>query len=276
MKRFFVLATALALSAIAQSPPTTPAPPAQPTAQRPPLPETPNSRKARELLDKTIQALGGDAYLNFQDMEQVGRTYRFYRGVPVGTGARYWRFSKWPDKDRIELTKQRDVIYIHNGDTGWETTYKGTRLEDPQDLAEYLRIRHYSLDQVIRRWLREPGVALFYEGAGISEQKPVEKITIMNAKNEAATLHIHATSLLPVKKIYSLRDPKTRETNEEAEVYDNWRAVQGIQTAHSYTRIYNGEMSGQRFIESVKYNVGLPDSMFTATVTYDPTKKTSR
>jgi hypothetical protein len=275
MKRILILTAALALSALAQTPPANPAP-AQPTAQRAPIPETPNSRKAREVLDRMIQALGGDAYLTFQDMEQVGRTYRFYRGVPVGTGARYWRFWKWPDKDRIELTKQRDVIYVRNGDTGWEITYKGTRLEDPHDLAEYLRIRHYSLEQVIRRWLCEPGVALFYEGGGIIEQKPVEKVTIMNAQNEAATLHIHANSFLPVKKIYSLRDPKTREINEEAEVYDNWRPLQGIQTAHSYTRFYNGEMAGQRFIESVKYNVGLPDSMFTATVTYDPTKKTSR
>ena len=59
--------------------------------------------------------------------------------------------------DRIELTKQRDVIYVYQGDKGYEITYKGALPQDRKDLAEYLRRRHFSLDWVLRKWLSEPG-----------------------------------------------------------------------------------------------------------------------
>src|SRR6266481_9499759 len=123
-----------------------------------------NARKAKVVLNQTIQALGGSAYLNLQDITHEGRTYSFYHGRPNSLGIVFWRFYKFPDKDRIELTKKRDVIYVYNGDKGYEITYKGTRAEDPKDLTDYIRRRHYALDWVLRKWLSEPGVALFYEG----------------------------------------------------------------------------------------------------------------
>ncbi|MGZ5165350.1 MAG: hypothetical protein ACXWCQ_33030 [Burkholderiales bacterium] len=232
-------------------------------------------QKARALLDQSIAALGGSAYLNLQDMEATGRTYTFYHGTPNGLGAPFWLFWKWPDKSRIELTKQRDVAYVLNGDKGYEVTYKGTAAEDPEDLKLALRSRYYSLDYVLRKWINEPGVALFYEGRGIADQKEIEKVTVMNARNESVTLEINAITHLPVRKVYQIRDPQTRYFDEEAELYDNWRPIQGIATAHSIVSFHNGDMSRQRFIESVKYNTGIPDSKFEATVNYVP-KKQSR
>src|SRR5690242_14399365 len=96
-----------------------------------------NAHKARVLLDQAIQALGGQAYLSIQDISQEGRTYSFHHGEPSSYGVLFWRFYKYPDKDRIELTKQRDVVYINNGDKGYEVTFKGTRAADPKDVAEY-------------------------------------------------------------------------------------------------------------------------------------------
>ena len=235
-------------------------------------PNDPSAQKARAVLDQAIAALGGPAYLNLSDMEETGRTYSFYHGQPNGLGAPFWLFWKWPDKSRVELTKQRDVAYILNGDNGYEVTYKGTAPEDPEDLKQALRARHYSLDHVLRKWINEPGVALFYEGRGITDQKEVEKVTIMNARDESVTLEINAITHLPVRKSYQLRDPQTRYFDEEAEIYDNWRPIQGIMTAHSTVAFHNGDMSRQRFIETVKYNTGIPDSKFAATVTYAPKK----
>ena len=245
---------------------------AQSTSQPLQAPNDPSAQKARALLDQTIAALGGPAYLNVHDMEETGRTYAFYHGQPNGLGAPFWLFWKWPDKSRIELSKQRDVAYILNGDNGYEITYKGTAAQDPEDLKQALRNRHYSLDQVLRHWLTEPGVALFYEGRGITDQKEVEKVTIMNSKNESVTLEINAITHLPVRKVYQIRDPESRQFDEEAELYDNWRPIQGIMTAHSVVTFHNGDMSRQRFIETVKYNTGIADSKFAAAVTYVPKK----
>ncbi len=225
-----------------------------------------NARKARAVLDQTIQALGGSAYLNIQDMSQEGRNYSFYHGRPNSLGIVFWRFYKFPDKDRIELTKKRDVIYVYNGGKGYEITYKGTRAEDPKDLTDYLRRRKYALDWVLRKWLSEPGVALFYEGQTVAEGKTVDQVTVMNARNEGVTLYLDVADHLPVKKTFTWRDPTDKQRNVEDEVYDNYRVVQGIPTPYTVTRFYNGDMSGQRFMTSVNYNQGVSESQFAAEV----------
>jgi hypothetical protein len=252
------------------------APPAQNPGQKSAheiVREDPGVKNARRVLDQMIQALGGPVYMNLQDMEQHGRSYGFYHGNPSGRGSEFWRFWKWPDMDRYELTKQRDVIYIYNGDKGWEITYKGTRAEDPDELKEYLQARNYSLDNVLRRWLKQPDTALFYEGSGITQDKQVDKVTLINGKGQAVTLAIDQLTHLPVKKSYFVRDPESREKDEEAEVYDNWRPEQGINTPHTIVLMHNGDITRQRFIQSVTYNQGIPDSKFTATATYVPKQR---
>jgi hypothetical protein len=231
-----------------------------------------NARKAKTLVDQMIQALGGNAYLNVEDISQEGRTYSFHLGQSEGVGVLFWRFYKFPDKDRIELTKKRDVAYVYRGDQGFEITYKGTRSDEPKSVTDYLRRREYSLDWVIRKWLPGPGIALFYEGHTVAAQKDAEQVTIMTSGNQSVTLYIDTSSHLPVKKTYSWRDPSDKQRNIEDEIYDNYRPVQGIMTPFSVTRFYNGDMSNQRFFNSVNYNKGLVDSMFAADITYDPYK----
>jgi hypothetical protein len=255
--KLFLSILVLAAVAVAQS---DSAPPSQsiPVDQE-------NAKRARAVIDQAILALGGSAYLNLQDITQTGRTYSFYHGRSTSLGVLFWRFYKFPDKDRIELTKQRDVIYVYQGDKGTEVTYKGPRPEDPKDLTEYLRRRHFSLDWVLRKWLSEPGVALFYEGQTVAEEKPVEQVTVMNAHNEGVTLYLSTDDHLPVKKTYSWRDATDKQRNIEDEVYDNYREVQGVMTPFTITRFYNGDMSGQRFLTTVSYNQGISDSQFDAT-----------
>lgn len=246
------------------------------TTARPPVAsgqtEDPSAQKARALVQQAIQALGGQAYLNITDMEQQGRTYGFYHGENASPGAPFWRFWRWPDRDRTELTKRRDWIIIYNGDKGNEITFRGTTSVEPVLLKDYLRRREYSLEWVLRRWINEPGVAYFYDGAGIADQRPAEKVSIMNGRSQSVTLYLDVNSHLPLKKTFQWRD-EDRYLNEESESWDNYRRIQGIMTPFSITRAKNGETTNQRFINSVTYNQGLQDSMFAATVTLPPKKK---
>ena len=43
-------------------------------------------------------------------------------------------------------------------------------------------------------------------------------------------------------------------------------------TPFSVTRFYNGDMANQRFLNSVSYNQNLNDSLFAASITYDPNR----
>src|SRR4051812_29438041 len=115
------------------------------TAQNPPVqnPAEANALQAKQTLDRSIEALGGRAYLSFFDMDQQGRGFGFYQNTPQGVGVPYERKFRYPDKERYEFLKKHDWILIHNGDKGYETTFRGTREEDPKDLANYLRRRQY-------------------------------------------------------------------------------------------------------------------------------------
>jgi hypothetical protein len=265
--KYAIIALSLTVLAFGQG--TAPAGPNDPSSSAASIPaqsiptDKANSQKANDVLNQAIQALGGQAYLSVTDMKSEGRGYSFHHGQPNSLGTVFWRSRKFPDKDRVELTKKRDIIQIYNGDKGYEITYKGVRDLDPKDqLDPYLRRRHYSLDIVLREWLNQPGVALFYEGQTVAAQKQAEQVTIMNNKNEAVTLYIDIIAHLPVKKSFSWRDPADKERNVEEEIFDNYRPIQNIMTPFDTTRLFNGEMSAQTFLTSASYNQGLSDSLF--------------
>ncbi len=227
------------------------------------------SAKARQLLDQMIAALGGDAWLTYKTFEQQGRSYSFFHGKPTSEGAIFWRFYEYPDKERRELTKQRDVIYIYDGDKGYEKTFKGTAAEDAKTVEEVIRRRQHSLEVVLREWLKDPATVLFYDGQSVADQQMVDVVTLLNKDNDQLSIGIDIHSHLPISKRYSWRDPDRYKVEDET-IYGNYRKVQGIQTPYTITNLRDGEMSGQSFLSHAEYNTTFAPGFFDAAVTYDP------
>lgn len=279
MRKLLCSLLLLAAAAPAQKPAvTSSAPPAPPVTA--PLPiDNENAQKARQVLDAMLKALGGNTYLTYASRSEVGRTYRFYHGEPAGVGVQFWRFWRYPGMDRIELTKQRDWIVIYNGDQGFETTFRGTRPLDKNDLKEYLRRQPYSNEHVLREWLKAPGTVLFYDGLTVAERKPADKITIMDAQNRAVTFFVDSETHLPIKKTFTLRDPETRERSNEEEIYDNYRLISvpgggAIQTPLSWTWKSGEWMTRQRFLNTVSYDPPMSAALFDpGPMNYNPKKK---
>jgi len=286
MSRFSAILLLCGL-AVAQTAPT-PAPPAvnQPANN---LNDSDSARRARAILDQTIEAMGGQPYLTYVNRVEVGRYYPLYHGRTASTGLPYRYYVEYPDKDRFEILRLKDIhiipgeidiggvkstvvdiALIHNGDKGYETTYKGTSAQEPEDLQNFLRRRQHSLEWVFRKWIRDPNVALFYDGPSVVDGKVTEGVTLVNSQDDSVSVFLDQDTHYPIKISYSWRDPKDKQKNVEDEIYDHYKLVQGIWTAHSITRYFNGETSQQRFINSASYNLKLPDSMFEAAVTYDP------
>lgn len=233
-----------------------------------------NSNKAKTIIEQGIAALGGQTYLNIRNREQQGRTYGFHHGTPTGGGALFWGFSQFPDKERVEFTKERDVAQVFVGDNGWEITYKGPHPVEKKDLEDYLRRRKFSLDRVLRTWVNDPSVVMLFDGSAIAAQHPALQVTLVNAQNESVTLYFDTDSHLPIKKSFEWRDPVDKQKNLEEEVYDNYKPVSGIMAPYSITRFFNGDMSNQRFLVAVTINQGLDPAMFDPNSGYNPNKVT--
>jgi len=231
-----------------------------------------NANKARALIEQGIQALGGQTYLAIRDREQQGRTYGFHAGRATGGGGPFWSFSEFPDKERVEFTKERDIAQLFVGDKGYEITYKGPRPVEKKDLEDYLRRRHFSLDTVLRTWVTDPKVLLLFDGNAIAAQHAALQVTLINAENESVSLFFDVDTHLPIKKSFEWRDPLDKQKNLEEEVYDNYKPVSGIMAPYSVTRFFNGDMSNQRFLNAVTINQGLDPAMFDPKSGYDPNK----
>lgn len=250
---------------------SSPAPP-QPTPAPAISPDQENARKARAIIDQGIQALGGETYLTIRDREQQGRGYSFHHGRPNGSGGVFWSFTEFPDKERIEITKERDIAELYVGNKAWEITYKGPRPIEQKDLDDYVRRRRFSLDTVLRTWVNDPSVVLLFEGFAVAAQHPAQQVTLINAQDESVTLYFDNDTHLPVKKSFSWRDPVDRQKNLEEEIYENYRQVAGIMAPYNLTRYFNGDMASQRFLNSVTINQGLDEAMFDPHSGYNPNK----
>ncbi len=100
----FAFAILLSLAAAsAQTPSPTPSNPAAKTA------EDESTQRARALLDKAIEALGGAAYLSYSTRSEEGRTYSLYHSQTRGPGTIYRRFYRYADKDRLEFALERGI-----------------------------------------------------------------------------------------------------------------------------------------------------------------------
>jgi hypothetical protein len=279
MKLFITFILVYPLWCYAQDRPTpvpaTPTPPsatlATSSAKSVANPEDEDTRKAKAAVSQAIQALGGDAYLNIHDIEQQGRGYTFHHGQGSG-GDLFWSFYEFPDKERVEYTKERDVARVFLGDKGYEITYRGVRPVEEKDMVEYVRQRHYALDAILRKWVNDPTVMLLYEGNAIAAQHSAIQVALINSKDESVTLDFDAQTHLPVRKAFEWRDPVDRQKNLEEEIYDNYRQVSGVMVPYNVTRLFNGDMSRQRFLFSVTINQPLDEAMFNPNSGYNPNK----
>jgi len=267
--RFLLLVCLLLTASTGQQTSPTPA-----TGAAAPSNQQSNQQKARAVVDQMIAALGGQNYLNVQDSYSEGRYGRFHNDVMVGQ-AKYFRYWKWPDSDRWEITDQRDVVQLFIGDKATEVTWQGARLMNPdkeENVRQWLIRRHYTLEIVLRSWLNEPGTLLLDEGQSLAENRMAEKITIINSRNEAVSLLVSVDTHLPVQKIFTVRDPQTHDRDEEIEIFDSWRMVQGVNTPFNDLIKRNGQLVRQQFVFNVTYNNHPPDSIFEPKLIRSPKK----
>jgi hypothetical protein len=227
--------------------------------------------KAKAVVQQGIEALGGSAYLNIHDIEQQGRAWGFHHGQSNG-GELFWSFYEFPDKERVEYTKERDIARVFLGDKGYEITYRGVHPVEEKDMTNYRRQRHYALDIILHQWVNDPTVMFLYEGDAIAAQHAATQVTLINSKDEAVILDFDTQTHLPVRKAFEWRDPVDRQKNLEEEIYDNYKPVSGVMVPFNVTRLFNGDMSLQRFLFTVTINQPLDEAMFNPNSGYNPNK----
>jgi hypothetical protein len=217
-----------------------------------------NAQKARAALDAMIKALGGSAWLNIQNQERDGHIAAFFQGNPDLGTEQTFEFHQWPDHDRIDVTKHRDVVEFFLGRQGWEVTYRGKHAMEKDILDDYLRRRDHSIETAVKVWMKDPNTILLYEGQHMAERHLAEQVTLISPQNEAITILMDEQTHLPLQRSFEWRDPVYHDKNTDTEEYDDYHVIQGFPSPFTITRLKNGDTVRQYYVTRVAYNQNLP------------------
>ena len=217
-----------------------------------------SAQQARAALDAMVQAMGGPAWLNMKNQVRQGHLAGFDHGNPGEGTTEYWEFHAWPDEDRIEYTKHRDVVQFYLGRQGWEVTYRGKKALPQDQVDDYLRRRDHSIEMVVKTWLNDPKTILVYDGQRLAERHLADQVTLISAENEAVTIQMDVQTHLPLRRTFEWRDPVFKDKNLDVEEYDDYHTFDGIPTPFTITRLKNDEIVRQYFVDHASYNQQLP------------------
>ena len=232
--------------------------------------------RGRQLIDQMIAALGGEMWLNRATIQLDGRTSSFFHGVPNPYITEYHEQRRLPapgqpeadrvgfltERGMIEPGKKIDVVQIWTAGNGTEITFKGQIALPKEQVEDYYRRRAHSIEEVVHNWLKAPGVMVVSEGTVMVVRRLADRVTVLTADNDAVTLELDATTHLPLRRTFRWRNPQFKDYDEESETYDDYHTIQGLPTPLTITRYHNGEMSNQRFLTRVVYNLPLAPSLF--------------
>ncbi|MBS1802169.1 MAG: hypothetical protein JST28_02320 [Acidobacteria bacterium] len=217
-----------------------------------------NAAKAKATIDAMVKALGGDAWLNLKNTVREGHLAAFHRGDPDPGTLLFYDCHVWPDRDRYEYGKHKDVYQFYEGRKGTEVTFRGAKPLPKDQLDDFLRRRDHSIEIAVKVWMKDPRTILVYEGQRMAERHMADQVTLISPENESITIQTDVQTHLPLSRSFQWRDPEYKDKNTELEEYAAYRDVNGLATPFSVTRLHNDETVRQMYIDKVQYNVDLP------------------
>jgi hypothetical protein len=217
-----------------------------------------NAAQARVALDAMVKALGGQAWLDMKSQMRQGHIAAFFQSNPDLGTTQYFEFHQWPDHDRVEYTKHRDVVQFFVGRQGWEVTYQGKKPLDKDIVDDYMRRRDHSIETAVKVWMKNPNTILIYEGQHLAERHLAEQVTLISPQNEAITILMDVQTHLPLQRIFEWRDPEYHDKNTDTEEYDDYHTIDGFPTPFTITRLKNGDPFRQYFVDHLSFNQNLP------------------
>jgi hypothetical protein len=238
-------------------------PPAHAQEQTEVLMPEQSAAKAKELIQKAVQALGGREYLAVQDATCEGRVGSFGHNGDLMGYEKFIDYTKLPDKDRSENLPKRNIIEVKNGDKGWVLDRGGVSEADEVSIAEFQEDIKTDIDNILRDRWKEPGTVLRYLGPDTVDLKEADWIEFVDNDNRSIRIAFAKATHLPLRKIVVTRDPRTRMRSETTEYYSNYHPIGGVNQPFQVTRERNGQKIYQAFIDECKFNTNPADSLFT-------------
>ncbi|MGA3325625.1 MAG: hypothetical protein ABSF45_14225 [Terriglobia bacterium] len=234
-------------------------------AQQPSAPQLPGriEPQARQMLDRAIQALGGQAFLNAKSLTTKGRVFFFQDGATAGLEP-FESYMLYPDKRRFSYGKTKPVVQIFNGDKAWELDRMGLMALSDREVQSWIRSNRYSVENLFRLRINEPGVLIQLGKVDFVDNVATQGIEVIAPGGTSVRVDLHRQTFLPSRVTYRVRNVQEEAWDDYSDAYSDYKTVAGIQTPMHITRYLNGDRIGETFRNSAQYNDVYPSNYFTA------------
>jgi outer membrane lipoprotein-sorting protein len=223
-----------------------------------------STTSGRQLLDSLIQAIGGQVFLEVREIETKGRFYQFKRDQ-IAAADLYTDYLKFPDMERTEFGKEKQkTIQINRGTNGWMVhppVKKGdpeVEEQSPAQTQDFLDNFKTSFDYMLRFVANAPQASVLNSGTEVVDFKRTDVLEIRDAQKNLMRIFIDRETHLPMKTQTRLAG----ESTVHEDVLANWHRFDGVMTPLMIVRYKDGVKMMEVRTESVEYNPGFPDSLF--------------
>jgi hypothetical protein len=227
--------------------------------------------RGKQLVDKIIYALGGDAFRNMRTRTETGRAYSFYREQLSGLAvARIYTKYLAPDSSSGILEMQRQVFgkkledaVLFTTSEAFDVTYRGAKPLADERVKQFRETTLQDIFYILRQRLTEPGIEFEAAGSDVVENRPAEALDVFDAENRKVRVWVDPTTYLPSKQRFYRWDPTINDRREEVTRYSKYRNVgNGVMWPFDTERERDTEKIFQLFSEKVTVDDQLPESMF--------------
>jgi len=255
------LATQLAVIAVAFSL-------GQVSAQTEPKKTTPDD-KAQQIVQRSIQVVGGDRYLSVKTVIGHGFFTEYKDGIS-GIPMKFVDYIVYPDKERTEfIGGGQRLIQTNDRDHGWIFDAAARTLKDQNttQLEDFRLAMRTSVENLLHGWWRAQGAKLSYVGrreAGVGRRN--ETVKLAYPDGFWIEYEFAAGEGLPAKVIYE-RKHKKPDSDEMEELTEEDRllkpvTIDGVVTPYVIDHFRNGSQTSRINYESVELNKTIADSLF--------------
>jgi len=216
--------------------------------------------RSNQTIDQMLQALGGQTFLDIDDIHTSGRFFAFTRGELSGSDL-FSDYIKFPDMERTEFGGPKNKsIKINSGKEGMKVEgKKDPEQQTPGEVEEFQKDFKTSFEYVLRFVLSNRQTTIQNLATEIIDFKRTDVVELRDPAKNRIRFYIDRGTHLPVKmQVRRNDDAKLRE-----EQYANWHKFQGVMTPLFVSRYTDGVKTMEIRAENVTYDSGLADTLFT-------------
>jgi hypothetical protein len=229
----------------------------------------PADDKAEKIVQRAIEAVGGDRYLEVKTVRGRGFFTDYKDGVS-GIPMRFVDYISYPDRERTEFTGGgARIVQTNFAAQGWifDAAAKTLKDQTAEQLEDFKFGVRTGFEALLHGWWRKQGAALSYAGrreAGVGRRNETVRLTYLDGF--WIEYEFSASDGLPAKALYE-RKRKKPDSEEFENVLEEDRplkpiTIDGVVTPFVIDHFRAGIQTSRINYESVEYNKPLADSLF--------------